>query len=136
MTRWRRVSWRRMTSGALRPLLCASALKTIVFLGLSGRPVGCGFGLQFTGAERWGVRLAFWKGAGLIRPFQFFKTPEEAMTKLTLFLAQTTAAGQPAPSGLQMLAQMAPLILMFGAMYFFLIAPQRKKQKEHEKMLT
>jgi preprotein translocase subunit YajC len=26
-------------------------------------------------------------------------------------------------------------VLLFGAMYFFLIAPQRKKQKEHEKML-
>ena len=35
-----------------------------------------------------------------------------------------------------MLAQLAPLVLMFGAMYFLLIAPQRKKQKEHEKMLT
>jgi preprotein translocase subunit YajC len=27
------------------------------------------------------------------------------------------------------------MVLLFGAMYFFLIAPQRKKQKEHEKML-
>ena len=35
-----------------------------------------------------------------------------------------------------MLVQMAPLILMFAAMYFLLIAPQRKKQKEHAKMLT
>ena len=35
-----------------------------------------------------------------------------------------------------MLAQVAPLVLMFAAMYFLLIAPQRKKQKEHEKMLT
>jgi len=34
-----------------------------------------------------------------------------------------------------MLMQMLPLVLMFGAMYFLLIAPQRKKQKEHEKML-
>ena len=35
-----------------------------------------------------------------------------------------------------MMMQMAPLILMFAAMYFLLIAPQRKKQKQHEKMLT
>ncbi len=28
-----------------------------------------------------------------------------------------------------------PMILIFGAMYFFMIAPQRKKQKEHQKML-
>jgi preprotein translocase subunit YajC len=32
--------------------------------------------------------------------------------------------------------QIAPLVLMFAAMYFLLIAPQRKKQKAHEKMLT
>ena len=32
--------------------------------------------------------------------------------------------------------QLAPLVLMFAAMYFLLIAPQRKKQKAHEKMLT
>jgi preprotein translocase subunit YajC len=31
---------------------------------------------------------------------------------------------------------MLPLVLMFAAMYFLLIAPQRKKQKEHEKMLA
>jgi preprotein translocase subunit YajC len=31
--------------------------------------------------------------------------------------------------------QILPMVLLFGAMYFFLIAPQRKKQKEHEKML-
>lgn len=54
------------------------------------------------------------------------------MTKFSLFLAQAQPA---APSGASMLMQMLPLVLMFGAMYFLLIAPQRKKQKEHEKML-
>jgi preprotein translocase subunit YajC len=49
------------------------------------------------------------------------------------FLAQTSAPGQaPAPSAW---VQILPMVLLFGAMYFFLIAPQRKKQKEHEKML-
>jgi preprotein translocase subunit YajC len=49
------------------------------------------------------------------------------------FLAQTPAPGQQqAPS---MWVQILPMVLLFGAMYFFLIAPQRKKQKEHEKML-
>jgi len=48
-------------------------------------------------------------------------------------LAQTAApAGQPQPSAW---VQLLPMVLLFGAMYFFLIAPQRKKQKEHEKML-
>lgn len=54
------------------------------------------------------------------------------MTKFSVFLAQA----QPAPSGPAALLQFLPLILMFAAMYFLLIAPQRKKQKEHEKMLT
>lgn len=54
------------------------------------------------------------------------------MTKFSLFLAQTQ---QPAQGGGSMLMSMLPLVLMFGAMYFLLIAPQRKKQKEHEKML-
>ncbi|AOS45595.1 preprotein translocase subunit YajC [Lacunisphaera limnophila] len=55
------------------------------------------------------------------------------MTKFHLFLAQATA---PAPSGASALMQFLPLVLMFAAMYFLLIAPQRKKQKAHEKMLT
>jgi preprotein translocase subunit YajC len=58
------------------------------------------------------------------------------MTKLSLFLAQTQPAAPAAPSWMQLGGQMLPLILMFAAMYFLLIAPQRKKQKEHEKMLT
>lgn len=55
------------------------------------------------------------------------------MTKLSLFLAQ---AQPPAPSGAQTLMSLLPMILIFAAMYFLLIAPQRKKQKEHEKMLA
>lgn len=55
------------------------------------------------------------------------------MTKLHVLLAQATA---PAPGGASALMQLAPLVLMFAAMYFLLIAPQRKKQKAHEKMLT
>lgn len=55
-------------------------------------------------------------------------------------IAQTTAtapagaapAGAPAGSPLM---TFLPMILLFAAMYFFMIAPQRKKQKEHEKML-
>jgi len=54
------------------------------------------------------------------------------MTKFSLFLAQA----QPAPSGAQTLMSLLPMILIFAAMYFLLIAPQRKKQKEHEKMLA
>jgi len=55
------------------------------------------------------------------------------------FLAQQTAApgsAASAPSGpLQMLTGMLPAILLMAGFYFLFIAPQRKKQKEHERML-
>ena len=49
------------------------------------------------------------------------------------FLAQTAApASQPgSPAWMQVL----PMVLLFAAMYFLMIAPQRKKQKAHEQML-
>ena len=50
------------------------------------------------------------------------------------FLAQTPPPGQP--PGPAAWVQILPMVLLFGAMYFFMIAPQRKKQKEHEKMLA
>jgi preprotein translocase subunit YajC len=48
------------------------------------------------------------------------------------FLAQTPTATPPAGGGLM---TFLPMVLLFAAMYFLLIAPQRKKQKEHDKML-
>lgn len=53
------------------------------------------------------------------------------------FLAQTAPAApapgaQPQPSGW---VTFLPMILLFAAMYFLMIAPQRKKQKAHEAML-
>ena len=54
------------------------------------------------------------------------------MTKLPLFLAQA----QSAPTGAAALMQLAPLALLMAAMYFLVFAPQRKKQKAHDKMLT
>lgn len=47
-------------------------------------------------------------------------------------------ANQPAaqpPSGGAMFVQFLPIILIFVVMYFFLIRPQAKKAKEHQKML-
>ena len=56
---------------------------------------------------------------------------------LSELLAQTTApapAGAPTggPGGSVMIIG---YLLLFAAMYFFMIAPQRKKQKAHEAML-
>src|SRR5437764_9790420 len=69
----------------------------------------------------------------------FFQITEHAMPKMSSlfsaidFLAQ---AAPPAPTGPAQLMTFLPVVLIFGAMYFLMIAPQRKKQKEHEKMLT
>ena len=53
-----------------------------------------------------------------------------------LFLAQTTTpAGEP--GGITaILASLAPFILMIAVMYFLLIRPQRKKDKENKQMLA
>ena len=48
---------------------------------------------------------------------------------LTLEAAQANAAG-----GLGGIGMIIYLVVIFGAMYFFLIRPQRKKQKEEKKM--
>ena len=54
-----------------------------------------------------------------------------------LFLAQaspTTAPGAPAPGGSPLMTFL-PMLFILGALYFLMIAPQRKKQKQHEAML-
>ena len=48
----------------------------------------------------------------------------------SLFFAQAA----PAPAGGPNI-MIIGYVLLFGAMYFFMIAPQRKKQKAHQKML-
>ena len=49
---------------------------------------------------------------------------------ITLPIAQ---AGAPSGGGL---SQFLPIILLFVGMWFLIIAPQRKKQKAHDKMVT
>ena len=44
-------------------------------------------------------------------------------------------AQSAAPSG-GGLSQFLPIILLFVGMWFLIIAPQRKKQKAHDKMIT
>lgn len=54
----------------------------------------------------------------------------QTVTFATLFfLAQA-----PAPQGPGIMS-LLPMLLIFGAMYFLLIAPQMKKQKQHRKMV-
>jgi len=58
------------------------------------------------------------------------------MEKISIIFAQAaqaTDAAQPQGGGSSMLIF---LVLMFAAMYFLMIAPQRKRQKQHQKMLS
>jgi preprotein translocase subunit YajC len=58
------------------------------------------------------------------------------MYSLITVLAQATAQAEAQPQqggGSQMLLF---VVLMFAAMYFLMIAPQRKRQKQHQKMLS
>lgn len=75
----------------------------------------------------------------------FFQITQHAMTKMSslfdaaVFLAQQTAPtpAAPVPGGAASLfAGMMPAVLLIAGFYFLFIAPQRKKQKEHEKMLA
>ncbi len=59
------------------------------------------------------------------------------MMKMSLTNDATTFfAQQAAPSAGAALPQLMFFGLLFAAMYFLMIAPQRKKQKAHEKMLA
>lgn len=49
----------------------------------------------------------------------------------TLIFAQTAAPAQG--MGLK---DFLPFIVIFGAMYFLIIAPQRKKQKQHQQLIN
>ncbi len=51
--------------------------------------------------------------------------------------AETAPASPPAgPGGSGLVMQLVMFGLLFAGMWFLLIAPQRKKQKEHQKMLS
>jgi preprotein translocase subunit YajC len=54
------------------------------------------------------------------------------LTDAPLYIAQAA----PAPAAPSLFGSLMPIILLFAAMYFLMIAPQRKKQKAHEKMLS
>ena len=62
-------------------------------------------------------------------PFLFFGILVEEALAL--------GGGQPGPGGEQpsMMLQMMPFVLMFVVMYFLIIRPQHKKQKDHQQMV-
>lgn len=53
-----------------------------------------------------------------------------------MFVSQAWAQGAAgAPAGMEFL-QFAPIVLMFVVLYFLMIRPQMKKQKEHRNMVA
>ena len=48
---------------------------------------------------------------------------------MTILIAQATGSAD-------IFTQFLPLILLFLGMWFLIIGPQRKRQKEHDKMLS
>jgi preprotein translocase subunit YajC len=61
-----------------------------------------------------------------------------SLLNMVPFLAQAAAPAAPngAPvSAASQFTMFLPMLLIMGALYFLMIAPQRKKQKEHETML-
>ena len=51
-----------------------------------------------------------------------------------MFIANAYAQGAPADGGSSLLS-LLPLVLMFVVLYFIMIRPQMKKQKEHRAMI-
>jgi preprotein translocase subunit YajC len=54
------------------------------------------------------------------------------------FFAQASTSAPASPAGAPAASPFMPfltMLLILAALYFLMIAPQRKKQKEHEKML-
>ena len=49
--------------------------------------------------------------------------------------AAAPAGGQPAPGTFSLIYNIGFIALLFGLMYFLLIAPQRRKQKEQRKLI-
>lgn len=61
-------------------------------------------------------------------------TKMSSLTDAATLLAQAATAK---PTGAaEMITGMLPAILLMAGFYFLFIAPQRKKQKEHDKMLA
>ena len=55
------------------------------------------------------------------------------LTSLLHSIAMAPTSGEPGGGGLM---GILPFIFIFVAFYFLLIAPQRKKQKQHQKMIN
>ena len=64
-------------------------------------------------------------------------TPPSFFVESFVFISSAFAQTAPAAGGdiMSQLGQFLPLALMFVALYFIMIRPQRKRQKEHRAMV-
>jgi preprotein translocase subunit YajC len=73
-------------------------------------------------------------------PFFFVQNHQHAMPKMhpliDAFIILAQASAPAAPGSAPAIMTFLPIIFIFAAMYFLMIAPQRKKQKAQEKMLA
>ena len=53
-----------------------------------------------------------------------------------VFSSSAFAQGAPGGAGAPAIMQLIPFAVIFGVMYFLMIRPQMKKQKEHQAFLT
>ena|SRR5512146_1169808 len=54
---------------------------------------------------------------------------------MSFFITDAYAAGA-APQGNDMISTLVFMAAIFGAMWFFIIRPQQKRQKEHQQLLS
>jgi preprotein translocase subunit YajC len=66
--------------------------------------------------------------SSLVDPLEFFVFISQA-------IAQTAPAAAPAGDFASSLSGMLPILLMFAVLYFVMIRPQMKRQKEHRAMI-
>lgn len=54
---------------------------------------------------------------------------------MSFFIAEAAAQAQSSPPPQSSMLQVGMLVVLFGLMYFMLIRPQRKRQKEHQQLV-
>ena len=55
---------------------------------------------------------------------------------MSFFITDAYAAAGAAPQGNDMISTLVFMAAIFGAMWFFIIRPQQKRQKEHQQLLS
>jgi hypothetical protein len=115
----------------------APALKTVVFFGLATDQAEADLLFNEVGEGSYGLLLP--EANQLDACFLFSNHPTRNDENVPLVRPRLSSPKPPPSRSAEAAAAdlgCSSWSVMFGAMYFLMIAPQRKKQKEHEKMLA